>query len=485
MAAWLDALFGRVYSAAVEVPLEGGLNFTKGLRAARNTDRGWIDVTIDVGGVLTVDEGDEGRVVYTDGATGAVSYAPAVRSSDGSYLGLGLGTLASAGTVRLPATGASVRRRNNDDDGDWNIIDAGGVLTVGDPSDVGTTIAGGVVLVDATVSGALRVGGVEVLSASSAKITIPEALAIDDGASIRFGLDPASMGEVRFSSAWSVVSKDGVSGLNQTHFASDGVTLFIGTQSSYPVKYASGTSHSFYTGGSAQVIIDTAGVSAQFVPLKVLGVGSYLAVDNYLSIGTGTLPSTGLLRLPDGGKIVHHDGTGNRDTIATDGTSVLVNDGLSVNTERVNAAILPLRIAEVWEYAPADSPKVKSRTLYAAATLTGEDAEVITLATTGGTAYAVPSGFLARIILEIYARDTSTGDAYLSLTTITGKRESGGVFVARGTPDPDANLDPDVPVTNGCTASVAFTSSNIVVTVESSSGTVEWTVVATIQETVL
>jgi len=308
---------------------------------------------------------------------------------------------------------------------------------------------------------------------------------VTDGTYIGFGLGPASMGEVRFSSAWSVVSKDGVSGLNQTHFASDGVTLFIGTQSSYPVKYASGTSHSFYTGGSAQVIIDTAGVSAQFVPLKVLGVGSYLAVDNYLSIGTGTLPSTGLLRLPDGGKIVHHDGTGNRDTIATDGTSVLVNDGLSVNTERVNAAILPLRIAEVWEYAPADSPKVKSRTLYAAATLTGEDAEVITLATTGGTAYAVPSGFLARIILEIYARDTSTGDAYLSLTTITGKRESGGVFVARGTPDPDANLDPDVPVTNGCTASVAFTSSNIVVTVESSSGTVEWTVVATIQETVL
>jgi hypothetical protein len=92
---------------------------------------------------------------------------------------------------------------------------------------------------------------------------------------------------------------------------------------------------------------------------------------------------------------------------------------------------------------------------------------------------------MARIILEIYARDTSTGDAYLSLTTITGKRESGGVFVARGTPDPDANLDSDVTVTNGCTASVAFTSSNIVVTVESSSGTVGWTVVATIQETVL
>jgi hypothetical protein len=48
---WLDALFGRVFNNAVEIPLVGGVNFTGGLSAGKNPVTQVVDVVVSDGGV--------------------------------------------------------------------------------------------------------------------------------------------------------------------------------------------------------------------------------------------------------------------------------------------------------------------------------------------------------------------------------------------------------------------------------------------------
>lgn len=70
MSGWLDALFGRVFNANVEVPLSGGLNFTGALEAALNPSSGVTDVGV---GDNTLDPGHAAAAVAGLGAAFAIS----------------------------------------------------------------------------------------------------------------------------------------------------------------------------------------------------------------------------------------------------------------------------------------------------------------------------------------------------------------------------------------------------------------------------
>jgi len=66
MATWLDSLLGRIFYKGTELELGTGLNFTSGLKAAKNNSTNAIDVTLDTIADLDVDELTVGALAIDD-----------------------------------------------------------------------------------------------------------------------------------------------------------------------------------------------------------------------------------------------------------------------------------------------------------------------------------------------------------------------------------------------------------------------------------